>query len=72
MPAPRFSKRVLNRLYKLRRTANLESFTPGFNSKATGDAIRETTKLYRDTWVTPIIDELIAYGEGKVSNVRND
>lgn len=48
---------------RLRETANLETFNGGLpgNDHAganDGPAIREATRLYRNTWMNPILDEI--------------
>lgn len=29
------------------------------------EAVKETTRLYRETWINPILDDLILWAEGK-------
>lgn len=31
------------------------------------EAIKETTRLYRESWINPILDDLILWAEGKKS-----
>lgn len=40
-----------------RRKANLETFGPAGNT-ARGDAIRKETRLYRECWLNPLLDEI--------------
>lgn len=59
---------------ELNKLANLESFSmfvyDGINAKGDecADAIREATRLYRQTWMQPIIDEL----ERRIIHPRKD
>lgn len=43
-----------------REAANLESFAnmPGEKRPATPDNIREITRIYRTSWLNPILDEI--------------
>jgi hypothetical protein len=49
-----------------RRVANFENFGSYFRADAVaiaaqgeaGDFIREETRLYRDTWLNPVLDEI--------------
>lgn len=40
-------------------------FNMPFTTDELTDAIRETTRLYRDSWINPLIDGLLAWAEGK-------
>jgi hypothetical protein len=53
-------------VHKIELFANLSSFGTSRDelkghieqSKSGGDAVRDATRLYRDTWLQPMIDEL--------------
>lgn len=42
---------------ELRRTAMLQDFGTGFG-EITGDQVREVTRLYRETWLRPLLDDV--------------
>lgn len=72
---PRIPQSQLDRLYRIRKVANLVDFagmemhiggkTYGPFGDEVGNAIREATRIYRESWLNPELDELIAWGEGK-------
>lgn len=48
---------------RLRETANLESYSEGLQGPdpekpVSANVIREQTRIYRETWLAPIIDEI--------------
>jgi hypothetical protein len=75
---PRASLRVIMKLKALRETAAFERasfgdskvvWSPGYGRdpvETTLDALcKEETRLYRQSWVLPAIDQLIAWAEGE-------
>lgn len=66
---------VIRALHNLRKAANFEEAALTAcgeiaihreGKDCVTDFVRERTQLYRNTWVNPIIDELIAWAEGRL------
>lgn len=60
------SKTVILQLKKLRKAATFENASFGHGDDGIDQICKEKTRLYRETWVLPLIDELIEYHEGKI------
>lgn len=78
-PKPRAPQHVIDKLREARRVANMERASFGFTfdtvtieggfdagTKMTVDAfVKEKTRLYRESWLLPPLDDLIAWAEGR-------
>ena len=73
----RAPKHVIRKLRELRRHASLQNAKFGFNTDkvdvlsvpyrgehTVDDFVKEVTKAHRNTWILPLVDELIAWAEG--------
>lgn len=80
MASKRQQKTLVQLLRRVRSLANYENagfsdikigerfelhFPQDGSVKEITEAVKETTRLYRETWINPILDDLILWAEGE-------